>query len=463
MTFIQFFRLLKARWLMLGTGAALGLLLALGWVALSERVYKATSQVLVDVRAPERLDGGVAPAEQLASDYLNTQMDILRSTKVRRQVVDNLRLAADPAARQEFTASESSGSIEQYLVRKLGGGLDLIPSTSSRVISISYSAKDPETAARIANGFADAYRDVSLALVVEPARQSAGWYEERANEVKKQLAAAQDRLSSRQRELGVSADSDQTDADVARLASLSAQLAQAQADRAQSTARTSGGALPDAMASPVVQGIQSEIARLEAQRRQLAQIAGPNNVDMIQLNGQISALRQQLASQRALISETASTAAAQSNASVGALTAAIAEQRQRVIEARNDRGELTLLQRDVDNLRQIYEQIVARRAQLGIMGQGSQTNVAILAAAVAPEVPAWPRPMLMILLGIVLGGVLGGIAAIVTELSDQRLRSADDHEAWLGIPNLGTISLSAPPHLQIGAAFRRYLPKPGTS
>jgi chain length determinant protein EpsF len=463
MTFIQFFRLLRARWLMLVAGAGLGLVLALGWVLFSDRVYQATAQVLVDVRAPERLDGAVAPQEQLASDYLNTQMDILRSTKVRARVVENLGLAADPAAKAEFASGGATGTIEQHLVRMLGAGLDLVPSTSSRVISINYSAKDPEVAARIANAFAQAYRDVSLALVVEPARQSAGWYQQRADEVQKELVTAQEKLVARQRELGVSADSDQTDADVARLGSLSAQLAQAQAQSAQTTARTGGGALPDAMASPVIQGIQAELAKLEAQRRQLAQIAGPNNVDMVQLNSQIDALRQQLSAQRALISQTASTAAAQSGASVGALAAAVAEQRQRVIEGRSDRSELTLLQRDVENLRQIYEQIVARRAQLGIMGQGSQTNVAILAAAVAPQNPAWPRPMLMLMLGLVLGAVVGGAAAIITELSDQRLRSADDHEAWLGIPNLGTISLSGPPQLQIGAAFRRYLPQPGTS
>src|SRR5690606_3705254 len=155
--------------------------------------------------------------------------------------VENLKLAQDPAQRQAFAELGGKGSIEQYLVRQLGAGLNLVPSNSSRVISINYSASDPDTAARIANGFDEAYRDVSLALVVEPARQSAGWYQQRADEVQKQLVEAQEKLVARQQQLGVSADSDQTDAEVARLASLSAQLAQAQAARAQATSRTGGG------------------------------------------------------------------------------------------------------------------------------------------------------------------------------------------------------------------------------
>src|SRR3546814_7525031 len=77
--------------------------------------------------------------------------------------------------------------------------------------------------------------------------------------------------------------------------------------------------------------------------------------------------------------------AAQSTASVSALSKAVAEQRERVIEARNNRGEIALLQGDVDNLKRTYEQIVSRRAQLGIMGEGIQTNVAILSAATAPD------------------------------------------------------------------------------
>lgn len=465
MTFLQFFRLLRARWLMLALGMLGGSLLAVLWVALSTRTYQATSQVLVDVRPPETVGRlSTSPQEQLAPDYLSTQMDILRSPRIRTKVVTKLGLTNDPAARKAFEASKSGGSFEQFLSNRLATGLQLVPSNSSRVISINYTSRDPQNAASVANAFAEAYRDVSVELLVEPARETADWYRTRADEVQRDLNAAQARLSARQRELGVTADADQTDADVARLTGLSSQLAQVQAERAATSARAGNGALPDVMASPVIQGIQSELAKLEAQRQQLAQIAGPNNLDLIQINSQIAALKQQMNAQKALIARTAAASAAQSSTSVGALSEAVQEQRARVIDARNNRSELALLQQDVTNLRETYDQIVSRRAQLGILSEGSQTNVAILAPATPPAKPYWPRPFLMLAVGAILGFLIGGAAAVVTELSDQRVRSSDDHEAWLGIPNLGTISAGASSsQLQIGAMLRRYLPGPGAN
>src|SRR3546814_18332997 len=69
MTFLQFFRLLKARWLMLAGGAAIGLMLAFIWVLFSDQSYQATAKVLIDVRAPEPLVTQLSEAEQLAAEY----------------------------------------------------------------------------------------------------------------------------------------------------------------------------------------------------------------------------------------------------------------------------------------------------------------------------------------------------------------------------------------------------------
>ncbi|WP_442680071.1 GNVR domain-containing protein [Sphingomonas sp. ASY06-1R] len=437
MTFLQFLYLLRARLRAIGIAAAVGAVLAVGWILISARTFDATAQLLVNVRAPETV-GSQSFADQLAPDYVSTQVDIIRSRAVAMQVVKALALDKDPAQQAAFRES-GSASFQNYLVNKIRDGLSVAPVSTSRVISLTYSAPDAQFAASAANAFARAYQDVNLRLQTDPARQSVASYEAQARAVQDQINQAQLALSDKERKLAVTSDDDHNDAEVNRLNSLSTQLATSQVEAAQLGARASNGALPDAIASPVTQGIQTELAKLEAQRAQLASYAGPNNMDLIQINQQISALKQQLAQQHALVAKGASAAAAQSNMSMGRLASEIGTQRNRAIEARVNRDSVTLLKDQVANLKQTYEQIAARRAQLNILSEGSQANVSILSPAIAPAKPAWPRPFIMLAMGLVVGAFLGMAYAVISEMADQRLRKVEDIEAWLGVRSLGAI------------------------
>src|SRR3546814_14766696 len=119
MTFLQFFRLLKARWLMLAGGAAIGLMLAFIWVLFSDKSYQATAQVLIDVRAPETLGKQSSEADQLAPDYLSTQTDILQSERVRLKVVEKLGLASNPKPRAAYDNVATNRSNDNFLPGRL--------------------------------------------------------------------------------------------------------------------------------------------------------------------------------------------------------------------------------------------------------------------------------------------------------------------------------------------------------
>ncbi|WP_116091303.1 GNVR domain-containing protein [Sphingomonas crusticola] len=462
MTFLQFLYLLRARMGAIVIAAAIGAMLAIGWIFASARTFDATAQLLVNVRAPETV-GSQSFADQLAPDYLSTQVDIIRSRRVALAVVKALGLDTDAKQRAAFRASKSS-SFQDFLINRIRAGLSVAPVSTSRVVSLTYSAADPQFAAAAANAYASAYQDTNLKLQTEPARQSVASYEAQARAVQDQIAEAQRALSEKERFLAITSDSDQSDAEINRLNSLSGQLATAQAEAATLGARASNGALPDAIASPVTQGIQGELAKLEAQRAQLASYAGPNNLDLIQINRQIAALRDQLSQQHRLVAQSASAAAAQGGMSVGRLSAEVAAQRGRAIGARANRDAVALLKDQVANLKQTYEQIVTRRAQLGILSEGSQTNVSVLSFATTPVKPAWPRPFVMLALGLVAGTFAGIGYSIIAEMADQRLRKVEDIEAWLGVRSLGAIRRGAhEPRRRLMSGVGRLLPLPGRS
>src|SRR5207302_618284 len=58
------------------------------------------------------------------------------------------------------------------------------------IIEISFSSRDPEKAARIANAIADAYIHDQLEAKADAARQASRWMEERLTQLGRQLNAA---------------------------------------------------------------------------------------------------------------------------------------------------------------------------------------------------------------------------------------------------------------------------------
>ncbi|NIJ08064.1 uncharacterized protein involved in exopolysaccharide biosynthesis [Sphingomonas vulcanisoli] len=442
MTFAQLIRLLLSRWKTLMIGGFIGAVLMITWSLLTAPMYRATAQVIVDVRPPETLSQQT-PIDQLSPDYLATQMDILLSVRIARIVVQRLQLASNSALLQNM-GWDGQGSVEDFIVSRLQKNLKVqAASLASRVIEVNYASNSASFSAGVANAFAQAYVDTVLDLQSQPARDSAAWYQRRAREVQRELAAAQSRLTIRQRELGVATDLNQPNSsDDTRLQALSAQLAAVQAQDAMTNGK--GNDLPGVLANPVVQQLQSDIAKLEGQRRQLAQTAGPNNPDYRQVVGQLAALRGQLATQQAQVQQGSRVAAGQTTSSVSRLTEAVAAEKARVIDSKARRDEVAVLAQDVRNLQTMYDQMAARRSQLDLLGDSTQSNVTILTPAVPPELPYWPRKSLMAIAGIFLGGMVAAGITIFRELADQRLRGHLDYETWLGIPDLGTLRIGPP-------------------
>ena len=446
MTYLQLWRLLTMRWRVSVVCAFLGAIVALIWAYSTVPAYEATAQLMINVRAPETLgQGGVQTMmDQVGPDYLSTQVDVIKSDRIARLVVQRLNLGSNTTF-LEAMGWKGRGSIEDFLATRLGYGLKVTPGSAlSRVLDISYRASSGRFAAAAANAFAQAYVDTTLDLQAQPSRDNANWYQRRLAEVQRELSVAQERLSTRQKELGISSPSNQANPEDIRLQGISAQIANAQTADAAARSRTTGGALPAILADPVIAGLQSDLAKLESQRAQLATTAGPNNPDYKQVVGQISALEKQVAAQKARLTAGTAVAAQQAAAAVSNLSAAADAEKKRAIDARAQHDEIGVLEQDVRNLQLVYEQMAARRSQLDLMGESTQSNVAVLSPASNPEKAVWPRKGLMLIGGFFLGGVAGLILIIGRELIDQRLRASSDYEAWLAIPDLGRLRLEVP-------------------
>tara|TARA_R110001583_G_scaffold149274_1_gene301236 strand:+ start:26068 stop:27441 length:1374 start_codon:yes stop_codon:yes gene_type:complete len=443
MSIQQLLLILKARKLLILSMFVLVSLTSLVVSLFIPKSYTARTALVVDVKSADPILGAFIPT-QMASGYMATQVDIIRSDRVAQRVVTLTGLSAVPEAREQWLAATGGvGEIEPWLGSALSKKLDVSPSRESSVINIGFSGEDPAFVAAMANAFAQAYIDTTLELKVEPARRYAQWFDERTKGLRENLELAQNRLSSYEQENGIIAADGRLDTEAARLAELSSQLVMVQGQRADSQSRqgqaASAESMPEVSQNPLISGIKSDISRREAERGQLAARLGPNHPELAKLDAELNALRQRVATEIRRVASSLGTNLRISAAREDEIAAAVEAQRARVLELKSHRDQIAVLQRDVDSAQRAYDLVAQRLAQSNLESQTQQTNVAVLTPATQPLLPAGPRKLIIIALGMLVGAILGVGAALLLELRDPRLRGTDDLTEIPGLPFLGGI------------------------
>lgn len=417
---------------------------------LMPKTYVATTSLLIDDREEQSLSTPrVSSRYQLG--YLQTQIDILTSSRVARKVVTDLRLADDPALRKDFEAeTRGRGSIEDWLAGALLEKVK-IEVTHSGVLQLEFRGSEPRFTAAVANAFAKAYLATALELRVEPNRQAAFWLDEQLKKLRANLEASQAKLTAYQMEKGVVASDERLDYENSRLGEISTQLTQLQGQKYDIVARhkqarefvasgTSPENLPEVLSNSFIQGLKGEYLRSETKLRELGTQLGINHPQYQRQLVETRSHREKLETEMNKVIGGLDNATRQGNQRESDLLAALAAQKKRVLEQKQGRYEVATQMREVESAQKAYETALLRATVSEVDGRARQTNVAVLSVAPVPVFPFRPRIRLNIALSIVIGIMLGAAAVFLRELSDHKVRSLSTVSADLGVPLLGVLS-----------------------
>ena len=436
---------LKARYRIVVLTVLLTLAAAFVVTLLSPKLYTASSAVVIDVKYADPIAGTVSPAWGQPS-FMATQLDIINSERVSARVVKMLKLDQQPGIEDSWRESTGGkGDLVSWLGGGLRGSLDVKPTRDSNVVAINWKGRDPKMAADVANAYAQAYIDISVDLRRDPARLYSKYFSEQANAARDRLEKAQSVLSDFQQKnrLIVSSD-DRVDVETARLNQLSSQLADAQYQRADSQsrdaqARSNSGSLQEVLNSSLVQTLKSELAQKEAKLQEMSGNLGVNNPQYQRAQSEVASLRQKLGAETSQIAKGVGTSDRVNEQRVSSLSAALEEQKSRVLKLKQDRDAASVLQRDVDASKTAYDAVAQRVTQSNLESQASQTNIAILNPAIEPSHPSSPKLQLNLAVALLAGLMLGVGAALLFEQIDRRVRSIDDLGRVLGLPVMGVI------------------------
>ncbi len=439
MTLYQLLRTLAARWRLIGLTTIAMLVLLVLVVLIFPTKYTGTASVVVSSQSQDAVLGAVTQMP-IADTYVSTQADVIASPRVARLVVKKLKLDKDESAVESWQdETNGNGDIVAWIGDLLLDHLKVKPGKLSNVIEINFTSKDPHAAAQVANAFAESYLETNSELKLEPARQTAQFFDVRIGELRKQLEQAQERLSQAQKLVGIVVTPERLDVENARLNDLSSQLALAQSAKADSSSRSRGAsgnaaASPDVIQNNVVQTLKTQIAINESKLKEMSEQLGPNHPQLLRAQQNLDDLRASLARETSQVGTSLNTASQVGTDRVSQLQGAVEAQRQRIIELAEKRDHLAVLQSEVDNAEKVYELVMQRYAQTSIESNVYSADVSLLSPAAFPTEPSFPRIKLFALLTTVFGLFLGVGLALLAEVFNPMIHGAADVAQRIGVP-----------------------------
>ncbi|MEY4653459.1 MAG: hypothetical protein RI884_2040 [Pseudomonadota bacterium] len=439
MSLLQFLSILRARRVTAAMILLSTLALSLVWALVRPERYIADAPVLVDVQ-PEKVGGGFAPT--LVASYMATQIDIARSHRVAQRALDLMQAAgfANTAQRREWLQEASAR-------------MQVRPARESNIIHVGWSAPTPAEAVQGANALARAFVEVALEIQTAPAKQGSSWYDTQVEASRLQLEVAQTRLSEFQQRAGI-VGTEQVDHEIARLRELSLQLAQVQAQTTDSQSRRGAASdtVAEVMQSPLVNALKADVARAQARVEESAATLGARHPQLLRLQAERDALQGRLAAETRRIASGIEASYRAGRTREQELNAALQGQRQQVLALNRQRGQLALLQQEVDAAQRAFETVSTHASKTRLESLATQTYLTQLAPAAEPLQPSGPSLAHSLAVAAVAGTLLAVLGALMLELAQRRVRSVDDIIQGVDLPVLaslppvytGLVALSGP-------------------
>jgi polysaccharide biosynthesis transport protein len=462
-TLHETWRVLRKRRLLV-LGCLVGMvLLAAGVSMLLPRRYEAVARVVVNPQDSNAL--GLSPMDALSGNGLSndivqqTQVRVLQSNPVAWDVIKQLRLdqRRDFAGKLASAPGEAADQIPAprrvLLLSAFGAALHVQAVPKTELIEVRFRALDPKLAASVANAVTSAYIERTFRTRYEATVQASDWLSKQLDDLKKNVESSQQRFTGYQKKSGIIGTDETHNIFIVQLEELNKQMAGAKGERILREARyrvaESGNPelIADVAPTSTLAILRAQQADLKNQYTQLTAKYGDAYPRVEQVGTQLNQVEGSITTQVAEIREKFQDEYRAALETELGLNTELEKQKQQAYKM-NDAGiEFAILKRDFESSRDLYEDLMKKLKESGIVAGLHSTNVDVIDPAEVPTKPAEPRVMLNIAVGLLLG-MFGGIGlASLLENLDTTIRAPEYGEILVNLPVLGVV-----PHLNLNGS-----------
>ncbi|OKL43639.1 GumC family protein [Pseudovibrio exalbescens] len=336
--------------------------------------YTSEARVLIDTANlvyPVRNGAGESERALLDNQGIISQVQLISSRDLARRVVNELNLTQSDAflTQQQpslvdrlrsmlgLAAGEETVSAEERALEKMIDGLDVYRVDQSRVISVSFTGKDPELAARIANAIVAEYRSLQDAAKKEANANAAEALAPQVERLRKDVEEAQQRVEEFRASADLLMGSENRTLTQQRMTELSSQVSEAMARRSEAEARAdlirglleNGGDLETAsevLNSQLIQRLRERQVELQTRIAELSTTLLPNHPQVRSLRSQLGGYDRQIRAEAEKIMRGLENEAKVANQRVEDLNAALDELKAEAARSGSDQVRLQELERD---------------------------------------------------------------------------------------------------------------------
>lgn len=471
----------RRQWGVVTLFAILGIGLGVAYLLTAVPLYTSSIDILID-KGRSRVIDQLTETDGLRDEAETlSQIEVLKSDAIARNVVNRLSLQDDPVFMDGIPSLtsffiEGVRSLYTYGVSLITESTltegDLPPADTEEVeraasilrenttvervgrtyvLRLHYESANPGLSARIAAAFGTAYLEDQLQSKFDATTRAGEWLLDRIGELREQAYSADIAVQKFRRDNNLIATGGRLVSDQ-QLSEISTQLVEAQAATAEAQARVdqlegliksgkTDAVVNDALVSSTITTLRTRYLNTARQKAEIESKLGPNHIQVIRLRDEMAELERLIFSELERIAESyrstylvALSREESIKKSMDALVGVTAD-------ANTTQVELRELEREAETFRELYTSFLKRHQETVQQQTFPISDARVISPAKASKIASSPRTGTSLALFLLLGLATGAGIAAFREHRDRFFRTADQVRGQLQAEFLGYLPI----------------------
>jgi polysaccharide biosynthesis transport protein len=446
----------RSRMLIVGCALA-GLLVGLV-IALLPRHYTALSRIQVRPGSSSQYRVDQSDLLNIGDDStkLETETMILESDTLLLDIAGKLHLDTDPSFMGwgiGTTAQSNDPKASEKLLARLHSSIHATRVPRTEIIQVTCNTRSGVLSARIVNTLVAEYIQRLFESRFSSTQRVTKWLTGQLDDLKQQVEQDEDNLVKLQSRLGIVGIDQNHDIVVTELEDLTKAADEARVERIIAEARyrilnsgdsnlleggqdISGRNQPNSSQLSLLNNLRNQKAQTEAKLAGLSAQFGSGYPEVQQTSAELATLNREVQQEQARVLNQAHQAFSAASNNEQKTFATLEDRKSQAFQKQNELVQYQILLHDYESNRALYEGLMQRLRQAGIVAGLESSEVDIVDMARVPGKPSDVGRVATVFLGLLFGVFAGLIGAVLSSQFDQRVKDISAIETQMGIPVL---------------------------